>query len=76
MEGVLSAASSMVKNIAETRLRERVVQDIPSKEVHWCPPSSSWVKINTDGAASNKEDCLASGVILRGSDGGWIAGFQ
>jgi len=37
------------------------------REVIWCPPISNWIKVNTDGAASNVN--AASGGIFRDVNG-------
>lgn len=76
VEDILCAASRMVKNILEVGYRDRVVLDNYSERVSWCPPNLGQVKINTDGAASIRENWSAAGGVLRGPDENWISEFQ
>ncbi|MCI26318.1 putative non-LTR retroelement reverse transcriptase [Trifolium medium] len=43
-------------------------------DVHWMPPNSGWVIINTDGAVKDG-NVAGCGGLIRGEDGSWICGF-
>lgn len=53
--------------VSNSQIQERVVE-------HWCPPTVSWFKVNSDGAYSEREGCGGSGVVLRDHHGGFVAG--
>lgn len=46
-----------------------------SLSVSWNPPSSGWVKLNTDGSVKGSCRAAGAGGALRDCHGNWIAGF-
>ncbi|XP_039682967.1 uncharacterized protein [Medicago truncatula] len=45
------------------------------KEIIWSPPLPSWIKINTDGAATKNPSRSVAGGIFRNSNGAFLGGF-
>ncbi|CAJ2645452.1 unnamed protein product [Trifolium pratense] len=43
-------------------------------QIQWKPPSSGWIKLNTDGSCSN-DGIIGCGGVLRGSEGEWLGGY-
>jgi hypothetical protein len=44
-------------------------------DIKWLPPSTGWVKLNTDGAAKGGGEAGCGGVLI-GANGVWICGFS
>ncbi|MBA0678772.1 hypothetical protein Goari_020094 [Gossypium aridum] len=44
--------------------------------IKWCPSSSGWVDINTDGAFNRDGNRLAAVGVIRDSHGNWVVGFK
>lgn len=57
------------------RLEKKLHKELKSINVMWIPPSSGWLKLNTDGASKTSSDRSGCGGLLRGPDGQWIHGF-
>ncbi|XP_019163505.1 PREDICTED: uncharacterized protein LOC109159849 [Ipomoea nil] len=43
--------------------------------VHWSPPQSGFIKLNSDGARKALSGLASAGGILRDQQGNWLAGF-
>lgn len=52
---------------AHTRKEEILVR-------YWTPPQGQWMKLSSDGAANRDSGRVASGSIIRDSDGRWVRG--
>ena len=45
------------------------------KQVRWEKPSTSWVKLNTNGSANASSGSTEGGGLIRDDRGNWIMGF-
>lgn len=45
------------------------------KHITWCPPTSGWFKMNTDGASRGNPGLAAAEAVLRDENGVWVCGF-
>ncbi|KAE8657855.1 hypothetical protein F3Y22_tig00116978pilonHSYRG00006 [Hibiscus syriacus] len=43
--------------------------------VHWSPPSSGYLKLNTDGASQCNQGVAGADDLLRDENGAWVMGF-
>lgn len=43
--------------------------------VHWSPPLSRWVKLNTDGSVCHASGNASAGGVVRGEASNWCFGF-
>ena len=53
--------------------------DKPPKEkilIGWKPPSSGFLKLNTDGSALGNPGLTSAGGLIRDSNGNWVRGFS
>ena len=42
--------------------------------VYWTKPQEGWVKLNSNGSVSGNSKKAGGGVVIRGSNGEWVAG--
>ena len=44
--------------------------------IHWDPPPTGWMVLNTDSASKGNPGAVGSGGVLRGDKGEWICDFR
>ncbi|CAA7027274.1 unnamed protein product [Microthlaspi erraticum] len=45
------------------------------RRIAWEPPTSGWMKMNTDGASRGNPGLATAGGVLRDENGRWVHGF-
>ena len=46
------------------------------RQIRWEKPDTGWVKLNTDGSASDLLNAAGCGGLMRAEQGNWIGGFS
>ncbi|KAD6119673.1 hypothetical protein E3N88_10944 [Mikania micrantha] len=47
-----------------------------SPNVHWAPPNSGWLKLNTDGSSLGNPGPSSYGGLIRNDHGDWVCGYM
>lgn len=64
-------------NYSQAQLAFQISMVSTSETIHvsWCPPSSGWVRLNSDGAVRGSDAVVGSGGLLRDDQGRWLCGY-